>query len=236
MNARAYAGLFLLGMTVVGTAAVFQAVPGYMDADYYYVTGQQLAQGRGFWEPFLWNYLDDPAGLPHSGNTYWMPLATILVATGMWLSGNASFSGARLGFLLAAALLPPMAAALSARLSGKRGLALLTGCLAAFPGFYLVYLPTTDTFGLYAVLGGFWLLAAWSSQTSGRAAGFWQPGVLGLLSGFMHLARADGGLWLGLGFLWWALVRPRQAAGFENRFPLVGRRDWAFLGVLLSGY
>ncbi|HJW91431.1 MAG TPA: hypothetical protein VJ436_12380, partial [Anaerolineales bacterium] len=44
------------------------------------------------------------------------------------------------------------------------------------------------------------------------------------------------GLWFGLGFLWWALVRPRQAAGFENRFPPVGRRDWAVLGVLLSGY
>jgi hypothetical protein len=42
-----------------------QPVPGYMDAEYYYAGAIRLHEGYGFTQPFLWNYLDEPAGLPH---------------------------------------------------------------------------------------------------------------------------------------------------------------------------
>ena len=74
MTWRIYALLFLLGFSVVFGVAQFQSSPGYMDADYYYATGLVLAEGQGFTEPFLWNYLDNPSGLPHPSHAYWMPM------------------------------------------------------------------------------------------------------------------------------------------------------------------
>ncbi|MDO9130603.1 MAG: hypothetical protein Q7U34_12130, partial [Anaerolineales bacterium] len=70
MNWRHYLLLALFGLIVSGSIAAFQSVPGYMDADYYYAGGLQLAAGRGFTEPYLWNYLDDPASLPHPSHAY----------------------------------------------------------------------------------------------------------------------------------------------------------------------
>ena len=62
-------------LVVLMLATALQPAPGYMDAEYYYAGGLQLAAGRGFTQPFLWNYLDQPEGLPHPAFTYWMPAA-----------------------------------------------------------------------------------------------------------------------------------------------------------------
>src|ERR1044071_5600910 len=72
MNWRHYAILFGIGLIVPFTVSRFQSLPGYMDADYYFSGGVQLAEGHGFTEPYLWNYLDDPVSLPHPSHTYWM--------------------------------------------------------------------------------------------------------------------------------------------------------------------
>ena len=61
--------------------SIFQDAPGYMDADYYYAIGLRLNRGYGFSEPFLWNYLDNPNGIPHPSNTYWMPLPSVLASS-----------------------------------------------------------------------------------------------------------------------------------------------------------
>jgi hypothetical protein len=88
MNWRHYLLLASLGLAFSAAIAAFQPVPGYMDADYYCAGGLQLAAGRGFSEPFLWNYLDDPAGLPHPAFSYWMPLTSLLAALGMTITGQ----------------------------------------------------------------------------------------------------------------------------------------------------
>jgi hypothetical protein len=82
LKPRIYLALWALGLALVLLAAAFQSVPGYMDAEYYYAGGLRLAEGSGFSEPFLWNYLNDPVGLPTPSHTYWMPLASILAALG----------------------------------------------------------------------------------------------------------------------------------------------------------
>ena len=71
MNWRIYTILFFLGLAIASGVASLQELPGYLDSDYYFVGGLQLVEGKGFTEPFLWNYLDDPAGLPHPSHTYW---------------------------------------------------------------------------------------------------------------------------------------------------------------------
>jgi len=93
---------FLVNLMV----ANFQAVPGYMDAEYYALGGRQLAAGEGFRENILWHYLDDPDGLPHPSHGYWMPLGSIVAAAGMKLVGSDGFPAARLYFFMIAMLVP----------------------------------------------------------------------------------------------------------------------------------
>ena len=197
--------LFLLGLTVNVLVAGRERYPGYMDAEYYFATGLGLARGEGFSEPFLWNYLGEPEGLPTPSHAYWMPLTSLLAAAGMALAGAQTFAAARGPFLLLAASLPPLTAALGYTLSRRRRVAWLAGLWAAFPAFYAPFLVTTDAFAPAMVLGGLFFLCALRglcgagivaprrTDESPRRSVFF---ILGLLAGALYLARADGLLWL----------------------------------------
>lgn len=186
--------IWLVALVFFGSLTIFEPAPGYMDAEYYTATGMILAQGGGFNEPFFWNYLADPVGLPQSSHAHWMPLASLVGAAGMALTGKIEFSMARVSFLLISSFIPPLTTLLSMKLCRKRRYGILAGLLALFPGFYLPYLITTETFGLYALLGTIFLLLAGSvlnheSKIWVRLLG------LGLTAGLMHLSRSDGILW-----------------------------------------
>lgn len=191
MNWRYYALLFLVGLAVPFAVSRFQSLPGYMDADYYFAGGVELARGNGFTEPYLWNYLDDPQGLPHPSHTYWMPLASIVSALGMWIAATTTYAAGRLPFILLSACVPLLTAALAFDLSRDRRLALVSGLLSVFSIYYAPFMPVPDNYALFMLLGGTFLLLAPRQQK-------WIPLALGLLSGLMTLARSDGLLWLGL--------------------------------------
>ncbi|MCS7009911.1 MAG: hypothetical protein NZL98_00900 [Anaerolineales bacterium] len=217
--------LFGLALGILLIVGAFQKAPGYLDADYYYATGLQLAQGRGFSEPFLWNYLDEPAGLPHPSHAYWMPLVSLLAAGVPALFHNASWFLTRVPFFLIAALVSPLTAALAFALHRNRSLALTSGLLAIFSGLYLPFLTTTDAFGVYMVLGGlFFLLLAQGDVSPPR----WVFPALGLVVGLMHLARTDGILWLLLALLGVWKFSARQ------RFSLACRAS--AVALFLGGY
>ncbi|MBE0698843.1 MAG: hypothetical protein IH586_18140, partial [Anaerolineaceae bacterium] len=161
MGRRFYLFLFLLGLLITTGAAVLEKSPGYMDADYYYAGARRIASGQGASEPYLWNYLNDPAALPAPSFAYWMPLVSLISAVGLRLLPGWGFWGARAPLILLAALIPPLTALLSYRLRRRADLARLAGILALFPSFYLAYLPTSDVFALEMVLGAlFFLLVA----------------------------------------------------------------------------
>ena len=63
--------------------------------------------------------------------------------------------------------------------------------LAGFTGFYTTFLTTTDSFTIFILLGAVFFLV-YLRMGRGRSL------VLGALAGLMHLARADGLLWLGV--------------------------------------
>ena len=191
MTWRIYLPLFLIGLVTALAVACLQSVPGYMDADYYYVGGLQLVNGHGFNEPFLWNYLDDPAGLPHPSHTYWMPLASIVAAIGMFLTGQLTYAAARLGFILIAACIPPLTAALAYKLTSRQDLALVSGLLAPFSIYHAPFMSVTDNFGINMLLGG--LLCILLAR-SGNLTIF----MLGAVAGLLNLARSDGLLWFGM--------------------------------------
>ena len=198
MSWRFYLLFGVLGLLPPVLVAFFQTSPGYMDADYYYAGGLRLAQGEGFSEEILWNYLDDPAGLPHPSHGYWMPFVSILAAAGMVVTGQTRFATARLVFILAAAAVPPLTGALSWKLTGRKNCALLAAILACLPAFYLPFLPITDAFGVSMLLGGaFFLVLPAASNTNPTSRSIMiRSFVLGLLAGLMHLTRADGVLWV----------------------------------------
>jgi hypothetical protein len=219
MSWRRWLVLVALGTVAAAGAGWWVRVPGYMDADYYDATARQLAEGAGFREPFLWNYLDDPQGLPHPSHLYWMPLTSVVASAGMVLFG-AGFRAAQVPFLLLTALIPSLTAALCLRLSSEPRHAWLAGWLAAFSGFLFPFFATTDTFVVYAVLGALalWVMAEGCARPS---AGRWL--AAGALVGLCHLTRADG-------LLMW--IPAFLAIGRSGRRPWSGLL-WAALGYLV---
>ncbi len=208
----------------------FQRSPGYMDADYYFLGGWRLAEGRGFSEPVLWNYLDDPGELPHPSHAYWMPLTSVLAAGGIQLGGGEAvrpldaFPAARIPFLILAAAVAPLTAWMAHDLGSDRRGSFLAGLLAIFAGFYLPFLVTTDTFGLYMLLGALFIQISYrlcnSQPIHSRGGPFapLAPALLGLMAGLMHLARADGALWLLVGLA--AIVLCRYPVNAPEKKPV----------------
>ena len=199
MTLRAYLILFLLGLAAPVILAQFQPIPGYLDSDYYYAGGIQLATGKGFSEPYLWNYLDGTTSLPHPSHSYWMPLSSIVAALGMWVTGRTTYASARLFFLLIAAFIPPVTARLAFGFSQRRDLAVTSGILAIFSVYSASFVGVTDNFGLFMLLGGlYFIIIARLIEDPARTRSW---AFLGILSGLMTLARSDGLLWLGLTLL-----------------------------------
>jgi hypothetical protein len=178
--------------------------PGYMDAAYSYDIALNLVRGQGFVEPFLWNYLDDPAGLPHPSHIYWMPLPTVLAWVGLTMLGE-SYRSAQIPFAVIAALLPVVGYWVGLQITGRRRHGWLAGLLTLFSGFYVPFWGHTDNFAPFALAGSLCLIAAWQAgrarEVGSRAVG-WAL-VAGALVGLAHLSRADGLLLLvAIGLAW----------------------------------
>lgn len=220
--------LFLLGLLVACLVAWLQHSPGYMDADYYMAGGLRLVQGFGFNEIVIWNYLDNPAGLPHPSHSYWMPLASIIAALGMGLTGQQDFYAARLPFILLAGFVPPVTSLLAYRLTARRELALLSGLLAAFPTYQASFIATTSNFVLYNLLGAAFFIGLFGDSRKNYFG-------IGLAVGLMNFARSDGLLWLPLGLLA-VLLNLFSLHGLQIRRwlkPFFSAALFLFLGYLL---
>lgn len=185
--------LYVISIGLMFFVSRFQQSPGYMDAEYYHATGQQLARGHSFSEPFVWNYLNDPQGVPQPSHAYWMPLPSLVAALGIKISNLSNFTGGRLVFIFLAGLIAPLTTNLAFKQTAKKNTSIMAGILALVPVFYLPFLPTTDTFALYMVFGAIIFLIL-SHEDPGPASAL----SLGLIVGLMHLSRADGLVWLPL--------------------------------------
>jgi hypothetical protein len=185
--------IFLLSLAVRLATALLIVRPGYMDAAYYAAGAVRLAQGGGLSEHFVWNYLDEPAGIPHPGFLYWMPLPSLLASPfASFFPG--SFFALQLPFALTSAFLPVVAYALSWKTSGRRRSAWLAALLLLFSGFFFPYWTVPETFAAFALSGSLALWLAGARKLDARCwvldAGRWL--LVGLLAGLAHLTRADG--------------------------------------------
>ncbi|MFN8381580.1 MAG: hypothetical protein U0V02_06555 [Anaerolineales bacterium] len=230
MSFRTYILLFISGLILPVIIAQFQPIPGYLDSDYYFAGGLQLVKGNGFNEPYLWNYLDGTTSLPHPSHTYWMPLASIVSALGMWITSKTTYAAARLPFIIIAALVVPVTAALAYAFSKKKDVALISAVLAIFSVYSASFVGVTDNFSLFMLFGGLYFLSVTKLMEDSSRQRYWF--FLGLLAGLFALSRSDGLLWLGLTFLFTLWRAPRT--NFSNFTSYVLRSSViAFLGFLI---
>ena len=180
---------------------------GYMDASYAIHVAENLARGHGFTEDVLWNYLDNPAGLPHPSNLYWMPLPSILIAPFFVLFG-VSFHVAQIPFILLSCLLPLFAFYLCRRIFQRDAYAWVAALLTAFSGFYTIYWVSPDNFTPFALTASVCLFVIARGIQSNSARYFVGAGALAALS---HLSRADGLLLLAVAPLALWLHKPSRA-------------------------
>ena len=122
----------------------------------------------------------------------------------------------------------------------KRWAALLAAALALFSGYYLAYLPTTESFAIYMFLGSMFFLLVFKMQQDYRdtivenqkadmggphnnqtsivtTSCIWVYILIGFSVGLMYLTRADGLIWFGIAFIAITLQ------GFSSGKELYGR-------------
>ncbi len=213
MTFRTYLVLFILALIPPIIIAQFQPAPGYLDSDYYYAGGIQLVTGKGFTEPYMWNYLDGSTSLPHPSHGYWQPLASIVAAMGMWLTGKTTYASARIFFILIAGFVPPLTAFLSYNFTKRRDLAITSALLAIFSVYSASFVGVTDNFSIFMLLGGLYFIFAFQLIQNPSIVRNWF--LLGILAGLMTLSRSDGLLWLAVTFLF-ALRRAPDNSFIKN--------------------
>jgi hypothetical protein len=193
--------------------------PGYMDAAYYVDGAFSLYQGRGFSLPLIWNYLEEPAGLPHPSHLYWMPLSSILAYLSFLIFGP-TYRAAQVPFGLLSALLPSLSYLVTYDVARERRHALLAGLMTVFSGFYMAYWVTPDAFAPFAVAGS---LCLWALGRGLERGGVVWYLFAGACAGLAHLSRADGLLLVIVALLICAMAiaqRPRPWGGGERAAPI----------------
>jgi hypothetical protein len=205
-----YAILLLITFALRLATALPLRQAGYMDASYTMHVAENLARGRGLVVDVLWNYLDNPAGLPHPSNLYWMPLPSFLVAPFYALFG-ASYRVAQIPFIILSSFLPLVTFYFSRRIFVRDDYAWAAALFTAFSGFYTIYWVSPDNFTPFALTASLCLFfisrgleregagdASANAQQRGRGEGESGRGgaeyffVAGILAGLSHLSRADG--------------------------------------------
>jgi hypothetical protein len=137
--------------------------------------------------------LGDPAGVPHPGFLYWMPVPALLAMPFAALFPG-SFFALQVPFALLSSLLPLLSYQMAWNVMHKRWAAWSAGLLVLFSGYFFPYWTMPETFAPYALFGSLalWLAGNWGQETEGRAQGWLAGLVVGLLVGLAHLTRADG--------------------------------------------
>jgi hypothetical protein len=225
--------LFLLSLIIHTLAALPQRQPYNMDEAYHTINAMTLARGEGFVENFIWNYLNPPADVAHPGNLYWMPLSSIIAWAGMSIGGISYLAGQG-GFILLAALLPPLGYWIAWSVSRNRRHAWVVALLMLFSGFYFPVWTAIDGFTPFALSGALCLFGTWRMVEN---YSYRWAGVVGLTAGLAHLTRADGPLLLITAiFALLAVLIGESNLRLGKRLTPPASRITILFGLMIAGY
>ncbi|GMQ78646.1 MAG: hypothetical protein BMS9Abin02_1171 [Anaerolineae bacterium] len=251
----------LIGLVIQGFWAWQVREPTYLDAYYYTTNGQRLADGYGFTERIIWQYFDNPEGIPTPSHTYWMPFTSMLAAAGYTIQD--SFRGAQIPFWLLSGLLPLLSFGIATLLGGERWQAWTAALFTAAGGYYAAFMVQPSTFAPFAWAGASCLLFIGLTISVPKRSNHQDDRIIkgnlvkqrlyllltGIAAGFAHLTRADGLLFLIIGIAFWILYAakgsrgpakstkdPNQHGEEVNTYPVNGRLFWSGLLILLAGY
>jgi hypothetical protein len=141
---------------------------------------EQLENGKGFTEPFVWHFLNDYSSLEHPID-YWMPLGIVLYYVARICYG---VEGEVLLNIFIWSLLSVLVYKDIWAKSRSIICSAFTFCTMLFCGRYLFYLLTTDNIAFYALLGFVFF------KTTGEGRSRWY--VTGAVSGLIALMRIEG--------------------------------------------
>jgi hypothetical protein len=215
--------LFALIVSLIFTRGSI-AKPNYTDAFYHFNAANRLVEGEGLTDPYLWTYIGEPEFLPAPSHLYWMPLTSLVAASGMWLLNSPNdYYAAQLLFTLMFAGTAMIAYWLGGKLGGGYRHRWVAGLLTLFSGFFTRFWGATDTFSPYAFVGSMALILIGLGATSLESANQNDPlkrpyrnlftwFVAGVFTGLAHLTRADGLLLLLVGWvvIVWAYTKNRR--------------------------
>jgi 4-amino-4-deoxy-L-arabinose transferase-like glycosyltransferase len=222
ISTHPYLVVFFITLLFRLTTALPLESAGYMDASYAIHVAENLVRGQGFVEHVLWNYLDQPNGLPHPSNLYWMPLPSLLIVPFFALFG-VSYRVAQIPFILISSLLPLFTFYLTRRLFARDDYAWPAAIFTAFSGFYTIYWVSPDNFTPFALSASACLYVIARGVETKSARYFFVAGILAALS---HLSRADGLL----------LLAVAPVILFFNRSTFSRRNILLFTFYFLLGY
>ena len=218
------------------SAAFVVTQPGFTDAYYYVDVAARLAHGQGLTADFIWNFLEAPhlEALPVPSHRFWMPLATVVQATGIAALEPVlgTFRSAQVAIVAVAAFVPA-AAYVSARSIGASARAsLVAAAFAGLGGF--TFAPawvTLDSFAIAALVGTMFFVVFARAAAGDVRAGT----IAGALVGVLFLTRAEGALF-GLALLALALRGSSRAAGMAgSAVALAIGLAWLVRGLALPG-
>src|SRR5205823_14416164 len=120
------------------SAAFVVSQPGFTDAYSYVDVARRLAHGQGLTADFMWNFLEAPHldALPVASHRFWMPLATVVQATGIALLEPllGTFRSAQAAIIAVAAFVPAIAYAAARSIGASSRAALVAAALAGLGG------------------------------------------------------------------------------------------------------
>lgn len=158
---------------------------GHGDVAAYFHVAKNLAAGRGFVQDCIFEYLNRPAGIPAPSNSWWLPLPSIVAASGLALFGD-GYSAAKIPMIALSSLIPLLVYAAGWLLLRREAAAIACALLAAGFHLYLDQPNQTLSHGPYALFGGAALLLVIAVRESPR----WLP-LFGLCFGLTYLTRGD---------------------------------------------
>lgn len=238
--------LLFIALGLVGAFFITRglvAAPGYTDVFYHFNAANRLVTGQGLNDAYLWTYIGAPDSLPAPSHLYWMPMTSLLAALGMGLlNAPGDYTAAQWPFALLFAGTVYIGFWLGERLGGTRRHAWFAGLLTLFSGYFTRFWGAIDTFTPYAFFGALCLVflgltvnpSLDESKVTRRPLLY--AALAGVAAGLSHLTRADGLLFLLVG--WLVIVWPGKPfwASFTRRLPALFALTLAYLLVMLPWF